>query len=192
MKEKREPNKQLALLKDVCKRSRKHIVAHLSLHGEKDLSAPDYQRDKALFELRLSVGQYPNERTETINGIPGWIKNGYTSAKTPREYEGRQWQEYSETYEPRRGYWSLYGTENFANIVELLPSDAKVELRVLLDHGNNQYAIDKNVHVDELCLYASWDHGKKSRVYKIGSTVLPHNTARFGTPTHEYDAIGRD
>jgi hypothetical protein len=169
------------------------------------IPARESWEDSFIFEMKATKGRsYGSKGPETITSIevPGYVSNGNISERADSVEHPR----YSnEAYRPVKGYWSLHYNEDFLGLLKLLPGDAEVAFCVALDAGTHAYLIQadscpgdrvpyKGLHCDLLYLYASWEsRGKRvMRRFLIDEVVVPHNSARFGTPRHELDKVGRE
>jgi hypothetical protein len=138
-------------------------------------------------------------RVETAHklDLPGEVSNGNTSARTLRKSSDGvfgDYMNYTETFRPERGFWSLglCGRDRLIDVLELLPRDAEVSFRVELDANTNEYHVRatcamnretvEGLHGDRLVLHVeSTVRGKrKVRSYIIDTSTGAHNTARFG------------
>lgn len=185
------PNALLTQIKRLAKKG--HGSARLYLHVDRDLTAPSYS-DACIFRLTCQEEKKGQETREMIEGIPGIVRNGYTSEQERSEYEGKSIRRYSDrAYRPTAGYWSLYASTTFPAVVELLPKDAALSFEVYLDGGTTEGHAKVMMHSDHLYLHAKWTRNGKEimRRFLIDVSTGPHNTARFGTPTHDLDSQGR-
>ena len=162
------------------------------LHGHIPDNRPSYS-SAFCFTLSITERMGKGETITTIE-VPGYVSNGNTSVKESHrsEYDGQTWDSYSETYAPKRGYWSV-SRERLRDAVELLPGNAEVAFLVYLDAATNQYLIGAQgnthfntsfdgLHGDSLYLIASYLVRGREKTHDIllDTKVQPHNSSRFG------------
>lgn len=189
-------------------RAFKGLDISAGLHGTAVHDRPSYS-DSFIFRLSVThrerdrEGKRGAETTSEIN-VPGWVCNGHTSKREDRVYEGRPYKAYCEAYRPTSGFWYLsYEWRRVRDILELLPRDAEIAFFVYLDAGTSDtlvaadttvgYHAEHGLHSDHLYMVATYmQRGKRvEREFMIAATTGPHNTARFGTPHHDKDTVGR-
>jgi len=167
------------------------------LHADKDPNAPEWQSDKAFFTLSVDHAPLTGRRSSVeredvtrIKGIPGWVRNGSddTTETVPAKDEPYpmgfrpSYKRYTGVYAPKRGYWSLFANDTFANVIALLPSDAEISFQVRLDWHTSQNHVNASMHGDALYLIAKYKRGKREieAEFLLDSVAGPHNSARFG------------
>ncbi len=139
-----------------------------------------------VFEEKKDEGRpyRPEQRLEfRMNGN---IRKGYGDQIEIEDSGGHQYHRFSgdadNRYEPATGTWtfSLYHRDptTTETALLLLPVGAEVVFEVALDFSRNSYSTKARVHCDSLL--ATFKKGKVRGTLEIDSTIVEHNTARFG------------
>jgi hypothetical protein len=126
----------------------------------------------------------PAERTEFE--FEGFIRRGFKDAvhTSTDSYGTSHHFDHTEEnfYKPASGMWSISVYRHDANTettaLTLLPVGAKVRFEVGLDYMGNGYAAKHCIHGD--ALLAVFTKGKLKGNLLVDTTLVEHNTARFG------------
>jgi hypothetical protein len=126
----------------------------------------------------------PEERWEF--SVQAHIRNGYMDeVRSVGDYGSVEFSRESRNlYAPKEGFWgSIHlskahepGPEQAA--LAMIPVGAEVEFEVYLDAMANGYSARGRVHGD--CLFVKWKKGKQVVRLLVDTTLVMHNTARFG------------
>lgn len=164
-------------------------TAHI--HVDTDPTAAEWARDTMLVRLTVKcearVGVKRAESKVTVEGIPGLLRAGHTDAVTRCTSADRAWNAYSETYQPKKGFWYLACCYELNTALESIPSHASVRFEIYLDSHSNETLVNARLHGDSLRLVATWNQGKREvrRVFLLDVSVGPHNSARYGNGMFE-------
>ena len=136
----------------------------VGLSGEATYNRAPYS-DSFVFNFRVTRAKIASEIR-----VPGWVNSGHTSKR-----------EDTEPFRPTGGVW-YYSTEKVRDILQLLPSDAKVSFQVYLDAGTNRCLVRAGLHADRLYLHATKVvRGKRETwSFLVDATCGAHNSTRFG------------
>jgi hypothetical protein len=179
-------------LRAVCKAGSDRLF----LNGDAVYDRPSYS-DAFTFEMTGRSGKRNGVSTDHKITLPGYVSNGHTSERTPRQsMSGRPYLKYTETFRPLAGFWdcSYTARETLLGILQFLPAKAQVAFYVYLDAGTSELLVsadstmapfEKGLHQDHLYLLAyvpKSDGSLTEYRFLIDAHTSAHNTARFGNP----------
>jgi hypothetical protein len=166
---------------------RKRGTLRASLFAQRDPLAPRWRRDRATYRMRVTHELRDGVREDSTVEVRGWVGNGYLDGTTrvpssgPFSGYARYSSEPENVYEPTSGSW-IFVEDRLRDVLAVLPRDAEVEFRTVLDNYDAGPLAERGVHHDRLVLRARWTRGRKAfdREYQVAESVGPHDTARFG------------
>jgi hypothetical protein len=133
-------------------------------------------------KLTIAEGESATLGINTIVDLPVRIIGGF-KGKAVLKGTDSKWHEYIDPYLPNGGFAAL-SSALLASAVHSLPADAEVRLVVYLDADTQDYLARVDLHADRYELVGQFKRRGKlmKRSFVVGSDVIPHNSARFGSP----------
>jgi hypothetical protein len=185
--DKRTPNPTLAALRQLVRECHDFYV-----HAHADPRRESWS-DAFIFELtgkRKVGGAEVSVKVE----VKGRVSNGHTSefVVEPRKGDFGPYPRHTEVFRPEKGFWSLHNHTVFRSAVMALPVDVEPTFYIYLDAGTNQTLIPHGLHSDHFYLEGKRE-GRKVQTWQflLDVSAGAHNTARFGSPRHDADRVGR-
>lgn len=161
------------------------------IHAHRDPLAPSYS-DAAVFVLscvRDVKVKGQTRRAEVISKIEvrGRIGHGHTSRVVEHVGTYGKFPKCPDAYRTERGFWSLWNVDVFRSAVLSLPGKCEPFFCVSLDGLTTEGHMRVGFHGDALYLEGRTQDRGAVRTFLLDTNTGAHNTARFGSPTHEND-----